>query len=228
MATNLSRGELLERLQRVRRDPLEFLKCVRTLDEVDKRAPVKTFPWNLEYVQLYVKIWREEQFIALPKSRRMKMTWLNVSLFLWDTLFYRGRANGFISKKEDDSDKLVERAQFIYENLDTSKLPRELLPKVERKFCNMHFAEINSRIQGYASSSDGPRMDTLSGALCDEIAFWPHAQKLYSGLVPTLEGNGDWPNSGGRLTAISSAAPGFFKAIVHDTLDDYGTEGDLG
>ena len=107
------------------------------------------------------------------------------------------------------------------------KLPRELIPKVDPKFCNLTFSEINSRIQGYASSSDGPRMDTLSGALCDEIAFWPHAQKLYSGLVPTLEGTGDWPNSGGRLTALSSAAPGFFKAIVHDTLDAYGTEGDL-
>lgn len=212
--------ERLDMLQRVRRDPIEFLRAVRTLDESDKRHPIKPFPVQLEYVQLYCKIWVRERFIAVPKSRRMKMTWINVALYLWDTMFNRGRANGVISKKEDDSDKLVKRAEFIYDNIDTSKLPREFLPRKDAKFCHLGFPEIDSLMHGYASSSDGPRQDTLSGALCDEIAFWPNAQKLYTSLVPTLEG-------GGRLTAISSRSPGFFKAIVYDELDTYATGGDL-
>lgn len=214
----MSPRELLARLEAIRRDPVEFLRAVRTLDETDKRNPVKHFPADLEYVRIYCNYWLVEPFIAVPKSRRMKMTWTNVALYLWDTLFFRGRANGFISKKEDDSDKLVKRAEFIYDNLDEKILPRAIVPEKNSKYGLLEFPEIKSLIRGYASSSDGPRQDTLSGALCDEMAFWPNAQALYTSLVPTLEG-------GGRLTAISSRSPGFFQALVYDRLDTYATDG---
>ncbi len=49
------------------------------------------------------------------------------------------------------------------------------------------------------------------------MAFWKDAQKMYAGAYPTLEG-------GGRFTAISSAGPGFFKRLVHDTLDELSGE----
>lgn len=211
-------NQALEILTRMRADPVEFVRACRTLDEVDKRAPVKHFPADLEYVRLYCGIWVREPFIAVPKSRRMMMSWLNIILYVWDSAFWGGRNQGFISKKEDDSDKLVQRARFICENLDTAILPKELFPAHEYKYGKLRFPELMSQIQGYASSSDGPRQDTLSGAMCDEMAFWPEAQKLYSALVPTLQG-------GGRLTAISTRYPGFFKALVFDELDRFSTGG---
>lgn len=213
----VSNQELLERLARIRKDPIEFLKCVRTLDEVDKKNPIKPFPIHLDYIQLYCKLWVRERFIAVPKSRRMKMTWTNVALYLWDTMFNKGRNQAFVSKKEDDSNELVKRAIFILNNIDHAQLPKELIPKFEEKYCVLEFPQLNSKIAGFAQGADQLRQFTFSGILADEMAFWANAQKMYSGSFPTLDG-------GGRFTAISSAGDGFFKALVHDTLDRFGQE----
>jgi len=206
---------ILARFKRMRKDPIEFLKAVRTLDEVDKNAPIKHFPWDLEYIQWYVRVWQRELFLAIPKSRRMKMSWINIALFLWDTIFNEGRNYAFVSKKEDDSDELVKRAKFIYDNLDPKILPRDLLPVAEYKFCSLTFPEIHSRIRGYPSGADQLRQFTFTGIMGDECAFWNDAQEMYAGATPTLEG-------GGRMVMISSPAPGFFKRLVYDQLDHSG------
>lgn len=208
--------QILDRLARIRKDPIEFLRCVRTLDEVDKKNPIKPFPIHLDYIRLYCKIWARERMIAVPKSRRMLMSWTNIALYTWDTMFNVGRNNAFVSKKEDDSSELVKRSVFILENLDLEKLPQELIPKFEHKYCSLEFPELKSKISGYAQGADQLRQFTFSGILADEMAFWADAQKMYSGAIPTLQG-------GGRFTAISSPAPGFFKALVHDTLDSFGS-----
>ena len=205
-------NQALEILTKVRRDPIEFLRCVRTLDEVDKVKPIKPFPVEMEYVQLYAKLWVRERFIAVPKSRRMLMSWTNIALYTWDTMFNIGKNNAFVSKKEDDSNELVRRAKFIIEHLDHSKIPKELTPAFDSKYCELSFPELNSKISGFASGADQLRQFTFSGIFADEMAFWADAQKMYSGSFPTLQG-------GGRFTAVSSAGPGFFKALVFDELD---------
>lgn len=210
-------NQAMEILGRVRRDPLEFMKCVRTLDEVDQVRPVKPFPWEMQYVQLYSKLWVRERFLAVPKSRRMLMSWTNIILYTWDTIFNIGRHHGFVSKKEDDSNELLKRAKFVLDNLDHEKLPKELIPQCEDKYCELSFPQVTGKITGFASGSDQLRQFTLSGILADEMAFWRDAQKMYSGSFPTLQG-------GGRFTAISSAGPGFFKHLVFDTLDQFGSE----
>jgi hypothetical protein len=210
--------ELLERLSRVRRDPVEFLKCVRTRDEVDQKCPVKAFPWETDYVRLYAKLWVKERFLAVPKSRRMMMSWLNIALFTWDAMWNRGRAYAFVSKKEDDSDDLVKRAKFIVDNLDEKLLPKEIVPVCEYKYGKLTFPGIGSSISGFASGADQLRQFTFTGILGDECAFWDNAQKMYAASFPTLEG-------GGRFVLVSSPAPGFFAHLVHDRLESFG-EGD--
>ncbi|HUR99066.1 MAG TPA: hypothetical protein VMZ26_13450 [Pyrinomonadaceae bacterium] len=207
-----SRRELLDRFARIRKDPIEFLRCIRTQDQADRTTPIKPFPVDLDYIRLYSQIWPRERFLAVPKSRRMIMTWTNICLYLWDTMFNVGRAQAFVSKKEDDSDELIKRCVFILQNLDERRLPKELIPKWEDKYGFLNFPEINSNIRGFAQGADQLRQFTFSGILADEMAFWEDAQKMYSGAFPTLEG-------GGRFTAVSSGAPGFFKKLVHDTID---------
>ncbi len=207
--TILDEGDALRRLYLIRSDPWEFLKVVRTLDPIDKKNPIKFFPVHLDYIKLYVRIWQHEPMILVPKSRRMKMSWTNLALYTWDTAFHKGRHNAFVSKKEEDSDDLVSKAKFIMDNLD---FPKELIPKYEKTFNSLEFAEINSKIEGYPSGAEQLRQYTFSGILADELAFWPEAQKMYSAAVPTLEG-------GGRFTGVSSPAPGFFKRLVFDELD---------
>lgn len=204
--------DMLDAFKAVATDPIEFLRIVRTRDEVDKVNPVKPFPIDLEYLQFYVRLWQRENFIAVPKSRRMKMSWINLALIAWDVMFNYSREWACVSKKEEDSDELIKRIKFIYENLDQSKIPKELFPKVNYKYCSIEIPEMHSRAKGYPSGANQLRQYTFSGILGDECAFWDDAQEMYKGSLPTTEG-------GGRMILISSVAPGFFKKLVYDQLD---------
>ena len=139
------------------------------------------------------------------------MSWANITLYLWDTMFNIGRNNAFVSKKEDDSDDLVRRAKFILQNIPPDKLPKELIPKWKYTHCKLIFPDLESTLHGFPSGADQLRQFTFSGILADEMAFWEDAEEMYSASFPTLEG-------GGRMTCVSSPGPGFFKRIVFDQL----------
>lgn len=210
----------LDNFIRYREDPLAFLtECVFTLDQVDQVNPVKIFPAHKEYIQLYVKLWQKFRFIAVPKSRRMTMSWTNIALDLWDTMFHKGRYYAFVSKKEGDAEELISKAEFIYDHIPENRIPKDLLPKkkVRSKPPVLEFPELYSKIQGFPQGADQLRQFTFSGILGDECAFWEQAQKFYAASKPTLDG-------GGRMCLISSRAPGFFKRLVYDQLD---TQGDV-
>lgn len=208
-------NDLLARYQLVRTDPWEFLKIIRTLDPADKSNPIKPFPVHLDYLKFFTRCWQKYPKLLVPKSRRMKLTWVTVALYTWDAAFHVGRHIAFVSKKEDDSNEIVKKAHFLLEH---TELPKELIPKYELTFNKLFFPEINTTIQGFASGADQLRQFTFSGIFADELAFWPDAEKMYSASIPTLEG-------GGRFTGVSSPAPGFFKALVFDDLDKFVSQG---
>jgi len=205
--------EELGLISKLRTDPWEFLKIVHTKDEVDPKAPIKKFPVHLEYLQLYAKIWKGERALIVPKSRRMKMSWINISLFTWDAMFHIGRRIAFVSKKEEGSIDMVKRAAFIAANLDKKVLPKELTPKFIHSKTKLEFPEMESSIEGYPSGADQLRQYTFSGILVDEHAFLPNAEEMYGASMPTTEG-------GGRFVSISSPAPGFMRKIVFDKIDE--------
>lgn len=200
-------------LQRCRKCPWEFSKYVRTIDEADRKNPIKPFPYELAYIKATFKVLQNEKMLLVPKSRRMKLTWTCVVFFLWDTMFHEGVHSAVASKKEDDADWLLKnRFKFIYDHMD-KKFPKHLLPKMVDKYCLLEFPETNSKIQGFPQGEGQMRMYTLSNIFSDELAFWDKAEGTYSAAKPTLEG-------GGRFVGISSPAPGFFKKMVFDRLDD--------
>lgn len=194
-------------------DPWEFAKdCVYTKDQVDLMSPIKRFPSEMEYLKLYFRVWQRVNLLAIPKSRRMFLSWGTITLYLWDTIFHLGRHNAFVSKKEDDADDLLKRAKFIYDNIPEDKIPKKLLPKCEPKYCDLSFPDIESKIQGFPQGSDQLRAFTFSGIFWDEMAFMEKAELAYAATLPTIEG-------GGRMTCVSTAAPSFFKKIVFDGID---------
>lgn len=205
-------SNLLERWLYYKNNPWAFLtECVYTLDQVNKSEPIKTLP-NREYGRLYCELWRRYPLLAIPKTRRMTMSWYTIGLYVWDTLFHDGRFNAFVSKKEDDADELVKRAIFILEHLPQDKLPKEIIPEWTAKFCSLEFPSTKSKIQGFPQGADQLRQFTFSGIFGDESAFWDNAQKFYSASFPTIDG-------GGRMTLVSSPAPGFFKKLCFDAMD---------
>jgi hypothetical protein len=204
--------EVSKRFLKYKLDPWSFMmECVYTLDQVDSITPIKTLP-DREYARRYVELWQRCPLLAIPKSRRMTMSWFTIALYLHDTLFNRGRFNAFVSKKEDDANELIERAKFIFEHIPEDKIPRALLPEMRTKFALLEFPELQSKLQGFPQGADQLRQFTFSGIFGDECAFWEQAKAFYSASFPTIEG-------GGRMTLVSSPAPGFFKQLCFDGLD---------
>lgn len=218
-------SEALEQLRKIRSDPIEFMKAVRTIDPSDPKHTIKPFPWDLEYIQFYTRIWQNTRLILVPKSRRLMLSWTNIVLFTWDAMFNVGRHHAFVSKKEDDSDELVKRAKFIIENLDTDIVPKDFIPKIDYTYCKLKITELHSLIEGFPSGSDQLRQYTFSGIFADEMAFWADARKMYSACYPTIEASET--KAGGKFVGVSSAAPGFFEQMVHDLMDEGLTEADV-
>ena len=215
----------IQRFERYRLDPWAFLsECVYTQDPVDETAPIKLYPGHREYLELFVRLWERKKMLAIPKSRRMTMSWTCIPLALWDCLFHQGKAWAFVSKKEDDSRELVERAHFSYNRIPEDKIPKSLLPQLRAGKMTQsppklifEFGNGNvSKIEGYPTGGNQLRQFGFSGIFVDEAAFQPEFEEMYAGAKPTTDG-------GGRIVLVSSRSPGFFKKIVFDQINNPST-----
>lgn len=214
-ADNVDNVEAVRRFDYYRKNPWAFvIECCFTKDQTNKKAPIALIP-DWPYLRLYTKIRQEHQRLAVPKSRRMTMSWTTIALYLHDTIFFPVRDQAFVSKKEEDAAELVRRAEFIYDHIPESRIPKSLLPRKETraKPAALSFPELQSKIQGFPMGADQLRQFTFSGIFGDESAFWEDAQKFYSSAYPTIEG-------GGRMDLVSSRSPSFFQRLVYDQLDN--------
>lgn len=217
----MSTKEQLANYIRYKKSAWDFLcECVYTRDAVDSENPIKLYPGHRDYLRLFALLWQREKMLAIPKSRRMTMSWTVIALTLWDCIFHKGREHAFVSKKEDDSAELVARAEFIFNKIPKDKLPPSLLPKIRGKKMTkspprliFDFGNDDvSYIAGFPMGADQLRQFTFSGIFGDEAAFWEVAEEFYTGAKPTLDG-------GGRMVLVSSRSPGFFKKIVFDQIN---------
>src|SRR3990167_3975131 len=119
-------------------------ECIYTNEETNLLYPVKPLP-NQPWLKEIANIWLDEPLIALFKSRRMIITWTMVFLHLWLAMFREGAAIFFVSDKEDKSNELIDRAEFIYNHLPMDMF---LKPRAKRTYCNFEFPGLNSNIQG--------------------------------------------------------------------------------
>ena len=176
-----------------------------TLDQTDFKTPVKPFPVK-PHLEHLTKIWQEHQLLLVPKSRRMMMSWLMCYLHLWMAMFHPGRSVFIVSDKEQKSDELVRRCEFMYDNIPDGLI---LKPQMRAKYCSLEFPGLDSYIMGLPSGAAQLRQYTASALLFDEFAFWSDAMETLGAARPTIEG-------GGRLTIISSAQDGPYKKLVFD------------
>lgn len=186
-------------------NPLYFLyHFVYTLDQEDRKNPIKLFPQK-DYIEELVNIWVKEKLLLIVKSRRMMLTWLFNALFLWDTMYHNGVNTFFISKKEDDAADLVNRSFFIYDHLpDFFKVP------CRKKHCLLEFPDMNSQIRGVSQDANALRQQTASNLLSDEMAFQPFGKEALMASRPTL-------GKGGRFVGVSTInGKNFFYELLHD------------
>jgi hypothetical protein len=224
----------VERLQRYRADAWAWIaECVSTVDEMDARTPIKPFPVAvcvacgvyvghaqraacpqcgrppapLAYLETIARQWQSgtPSILLVPKARRMKLTWLAISLQVW-LAWTRPHANIFVvSDKLEKSAELIERARGIIARLPAAAGgPLPVTTRVappEIRFPN------ESWMVGIAEGAGQLRQFTATSIVADEFAHWQAPRESYTAFLPCIEG-------GGRVLIVSSAAPGFFKELV--------------
>ena len=189
------------------RDPWQFISdCCMTMDEADE-GKIKHFP-DKEYQSHICKVWLMYNILAIPKTRRMMLTWTMLALHLWAAIFRPNSAVFVQSKKADDSDFLIgdKRMKFIYDHLPGGYN----WPTCRYKQYNLEFGN-GSYVMAIGQGADQLRQYTASFIMCDEMAFWEWAEDTWGALKPTIQG-------GGKVTLISSAGPGFFQRICEGEI----------
>lgn len=203
--------KMLLEWQRWSQDPWQWIKdCCWTMDEADQ-GRAKRFP-DKEYLAHICVVWMRESIIAIPKTRRMLLSWLFLALHLWAALFHP-RVSVFIqSKKEKDSAFLMsdERMMFIYNHLPGGyPWPRPVKMNSGPSGVGYSYIKFDNGayIMAIGQGADQMRGYTATYVMLDEVAFWEQAENSWASLKPTIEG-------GGKVGLISSANPGFFSRIV--------------
>ena len=189
---------------------------VRTRDEHDPTVEAKPFPDKVNIralVDFWLGGWNRTN--AVPKSRQMLVSWTLCALYQHDAQFGINRLNFIQSKKEEDSDRLVQRCFFIWQHQE--QWLRELYP-AEYCYCHLRFYRPGQReglayseIWGIPQGGDIIRQHTGSALLIDEAAFQPDLEAAKGAAEPMLKG-------GGRLDMVSSANPGYFEDLVEDRV----------
>lgn len=220
MATELSTDPLV-RYEQLRNDRWLFLKhCIFTKDEVDTARPIKPYPAHFLYAKFIVMMWDRELKLAIPKSRRMTVSWTCLALIVHDTIFRKGRSWAVTSRKEEAAKELVSRCEFMIKHIPPSILSPDLIPKMKRGEMQsspptIEFESTYSKIQGHPQGGNQLRQYGFSGIFEDESAFQEESEATYAAAIPTIRG-------GGRFIKVSSRSmddKGFFKKIVFDQLD---------
>jgi len=191
--------------EKIKLDPWYFISnfCY-TKDEHDKDDPYKQVP-DKEYLRIFCALWVIHPRINVPKSRQIMMSWICALLNLWLAVTHKGQLIFFQSKKEEDADKLVQRAHGVWK-----RLPNWIKKRAPAKYsyCNLKFTTRDCLIQGIPQGQDQIRSNTASSIVCDEAAFQPEFGGAFTAAQPAIDG-------GGRMTNISSAK----QSTFFDMLD---------
>lgn len=188
-------------------DPWAMIKdgVIWTLDQVDLQQPIKRFPAN-PWLQPIVREWQANNLLAIPKSRRMMISWLMIYLHLWMTMWHPGVAAFMVSESERKSIELIERADFIFRHIPDNVM---LKPKMSRKQNRIDFPGIDSYIMGVPEGENQLRQYTATALMFDEWAFWERPMESLSAAKPCIQG-------GGKLTIVSTPGKECFFDLAFD------------
>ena len=179
-----------------------------TLDQVDMKNPIKQFP-DHRWLRVITEEWLEHKLLAIPKSRRMMMTWLMIYLHLWLAMFHEGVSVYMVSDSEKKSADMVTKAEFIFDHIPAGTI---LKPEMHAKHCLMDFPKLHSYMMGIPEGANQMRQYTATALYFDEFPFWERPSESLGAARPCIDG-------GGRLTIVSSPLEGPFHALCFDHIE---------
>ena len=160
-----------------------------------------------DYLLYIAALWWNEDRLAVPKSRQLRLTHLMVNLHGWLAMMFPGQRIAVQSKKFEDANETLKRLdnsfQIMRKMHSNMPFPVHLYKEGRMLFPN------GSVIMAVAQGASVVRQYTFSAILSDETAFQVEADEAYTAALPTVLG-------GGKYTMVSSANPGFFQDMCYD------------
>lgn len=226
-----ARAAVLMEMERIRRSPVYWLENYAwTVDEHIREGdnerrlfhgkpfidpgtlqPMRELDGGIDdYIMLVAALWWNNELIAVPKSRQLRLTHIMVNLHGWLAMMHPGQRICIQSKKEDDADATLDRWHISQEIMRKNN-PAIPFPAMRKKYARGIYPN-GSLIMAVAQGAAVVRQYTFSAIFSDEMAFQLDAEDAFTAAIPTIEG-------GGKYSAISSAHPGFFEGLCFDRTD---------
>lgn len=191
------------------------LDMVVTSDE----ATQKTLPFpDKEYIKDAAWVLQHEPRIAVPKSRRMFVSWL-VSLYCqWRARFHPNNAIFFQSETESKSAYIVDkRIKFVEDNMSSLfRKEYDMLKTKSGLVGRITYKETGSYVWAIAQGDSQIRSYTPSILVMDEVEFHGEGSQALAAALATIEKSAQiilisTSNGPGKPLASICDAAGFTK-----------------
>lgn len=207
MHVSLSEEQIRE-VVRCAKDPVYFIETFAWLEEKETRRILQFDPFPYQR-QMLEWMHGDKNVLAL-KSRRVGCSWITAAYAAWLINFHKGVNVLFLSKREEDSKKLLKKVKFILKNLayrdednhtTATKAPwlcneigtdrQQLFTIVFRNKEGEITAE--SEAASLTTTSESGRSEGASLIFLDEFAFVkPDDEATWSAIKPTVARGGKW------------------------------------
>lgn len=163
---------------------------VRTVDEATQT--VRGWPPDKPYLDELFELFEEEQLIALPKSRRLLVTW---SVALWATWRARYHPHNAIYIQSDKLEKSAyvtdKRCKFIEDNLvdEWCKRSYTSIRTSQGMVGRITYPDTASYLVAVAAGADMIRSYTASAVIMDESEFQENAHAALDAMTALTESN---------------------------------------
>ena len=185
-------------------------------------------PFDLyEYQTDLLNTVEDNRFTFILKSRQLGFTTIMAAYSLWMSM-RQGENVLLLSRREDDSMKILRKIKIMYENLD--KRLQEAHPLKSSNATTIEFANKN-RIMSLPATERSGAGDTASLIVLDEFSAFPAAKDQIAGvdvwtaILPTISTNpnakvvvGSTPKGmGNHFSNLWHGENGFAKKMYHWT-----------
>ena len=161
------------------------------------KVPGRRIPMILRDAQLAtVRDWLQHRYTVALKARQIGFSTLSAAFALWVAIGGPDRQIYLLSKKEDSSVALLNKAKFMAKNLPEWVKVRA--PSViDKTLLRMSFDNDSFIISG-PTASDPIRGETAFLVVCDEWASFPNQEEAWASVEPATD-------IGGRIIGLSTA-----------------------
>lgn len=171
---------------------------VHTIDEASKA--IRPWPRDKAYLRDLITLFQTEPLLAIPKSRRMLVSWVVAAYLTWQARFHGHQLLIVQSETEEKAAYLVaERCKFIEEHLPGAQRVPVLSWRTKKGLTGkLHYPQTGSQILSVAQGAHAVRSYTFSTLVMDEVEFQDEGPQAVTAALPAVE-------KGAQVILISSA-----------------------